>query len=117
MSDRPGPTERYDGTLTVRILREKQKTVRLQCSSYDEAIQTVKQHREVATAIKIENRDREVVFDSARMDIDDWTTEWKKAKRRFSADVEAHDCPYDNIACVADDLCTQCQIDRVQNRA
>lgn len=38
------------------------------------------------------------------------------AKRRLSLDVEEYDCPYDNVACFADDLCVQCEIDNVQNQ-
>jgi hypothetical protein len=50
------------------------------------------------------------------MAVDDWVTESRKAKRRLSVDVEVHDCPHDNVACGADDRCTQCQIDTVRNQ-
>lgn len=49
------------------------------------------------------------------MRIEEWAVEWEHAKRRLSVDVEEYDCPYDNIACVADDLCVQCKMDKVQN--
>jgi hypothetical protein len=116
MSNRLEPTQTYDGRLTVRVLRETEETLTLRCSSYEEAIRTVKEYQDTAVAVKIEERDDEVVFDSARMAIDDWVVEWRKAKRRLSVDVEAHDCPHDNVACVADDRCTQCQIDTVQGQ-
>ncbi len=66
--------------------------------------------------VKIENRDDDIVFNSEEMDIEAWEIEWKNAKRRLSVDIPDHDCPYDEISCFADDLCTQCQIDKVQDQ-
>jgi hypothetical protein len=68
------------------------------------------------TVSTIVARDGEVVFDSAEMNIDDWETEWQHAKRRLSVDIEEHECSYDNVACVADDLCVKCKIDKVQTQ-
>jgi hypothetical protein len=110
------PSEGYDGSITVHVLRDKNRNEKVRCSSYQEAINTVKRMNESAVATKIEGRDGEFVFTSDEMDIEDWETEWKKQKRRLSFDIEAHECPYDNVACVADDLCVQCGIDKVQRQ-
>jgi len=50
------------------------------------------------------------------MDIDDWETELKHAKRRLSVDVEEYDWPYENVACFAANLCVQCKMVNVQNQ-
>lgn len=110
------PTEEYDGTITVHVLMDKEERERIRCSSYEEAIETVKRKEESATVTKIEDRDERIVFASDEMDIRDWEVEWKKAKRRLSVNVEAHDCPYDNKACFSDDLCVRCKMDKVQNQ-
>jgi len=114
MADGLEPTERYDGTVTVHILSDDERTERKTCSSYEAAIDLVKRHRKSATAIKIEDRDGEIVFTSAEMDIEQWEIQWKHAKRRLSVDADEHECPYDNVACFEDDLCVQCQMDQVQ---
>lgn len=108
------PTEEYDGSLTVRLLDDQSGTETVRCESYEDAIAVVKANHESVTVAKIVDRDGDVVFTSAEMAIDDWEREWEHAKRRLSVDVEEYDCPYDNIACFADDLCVDCQIDRVQ---
>ncbi|MFC4541425.1 hypothetical protein ACFO5R_05735 [Halosolutus amylolyticus] len=110
------PTESYDGRITVLVLEDEGRRERIRCSSYEAAIETAKEAAPSATAVKIVDRDDEVVFTSAEMDIDDWASEWRHAKRRLSVDVEAYDCPYDSVGCFADDRCVQCQIDRVQEQ-
>ena len=110
------PTEEYDGSITVRLLDDNSRTEEIRCSSYYDAIDVVKEHQYAVTAAKIIDRDGDVVFTSADMDIDDWEVEWEHAKRRLSVNVEEYDCPYDNVACFADDLCVQCKIDKVQNQ-
>ncbi|MGQ3411638.1 hypothetical protein ACT4ML_05185 [Natrinema sp. LN54] len=110
------PTEEYDGSIVVRLLDDQSGTERVRCPSYEDAIAVVKEHHRSVTVAKIVDRDGDIVFTSAGMDIDDWETEWEHAKRRLSVDVEEYDCPYDNIACVADDHCIQCQIDAVQEQ-
>jgi hypothetical protein len=116
MPDRPEPTQTYDGRLTARVLRETEETLTTRCSSHDAAIRKVRQCEDAAVAVKMEDRNDEVVFNSTQMAVDDWVTESRKAKRRLSVDVEVHDCPHDNVACGADDRCTQCQIDTVRNQ-
>jgi len=116
MSNDSEPTESYDGSLTVRLLDDDEGREDVQCSSYNEAIEVVKDNRYSTTVVKIIDRDGDVVFNSVDMDINDWETEWKHAKRRLSVEVEEYDCPYDNVACFADDLCVQCKMDEVQNQ-
>lgn len=110
------PTEEYDGSITVRLLNDRDDTENLRCSSYEEAIGRVKEHRDSVTVAKIIDRDDAVVFTSADMSIDDWERAWKRARRRLSVHVEAYDCPYDSISCFADDLCVQCKIDKVRDQ-
>ncbi|RBI60025.1 hypothetical protein DMJ13_20285 [halophilic archaeon] len=114
MGDGMVPTEEYDDRIRVVVLNDKQGRQTISCASYPEAIAVVKDKQPAATAVKIENRDGEIVFTSDEMDIHEWEQEWKRAKRRLSVDVEKRECPYDNTACFADDLCVQCQIDQVQ---
>lgn len=45
------------------------------------------------------------------------TVRWNHARRRLSVDVEGRECPYDNVACVADDRCIECQMDAVQRES
>ena len=110
------PTEEYDGSITVRLLDDDAGTETARCSSYEEAIELVKAREHAVTVAKIVDREGSVVFTSAEMDIDDWERVWKREKRRQSVQVEAYDCPYDSVACFADDLCVRCQIDRVQEQ-
>ena len=116
MPDDHEPTETYDGSLTVRLLDDDTGRDEVTCSSYKEAIEVVRENRYSTTVVKIIDREGDVVFDSVDMDIDDWESEWKHAKRRLSVEVEEYDCPYDNVACFADDLCVQCKMDKVQNQ-
>jgi len=102
------PTEEYDGTITAHVLKDSGDHERIQCSSYKNAIERVKQHQSEATAVKIEDRDDEIVFTSAEMDIRNWEREWKHAKRRLTTDVEERECPYNSPSCFADDLCGRC---------
>jgi hypothetical protein len=110
------PSEEYDGSITVHVLRDKSENVAVRCSSYREAIESIKRMNKSAVATKIEDRDGEFVFRSDQMDIDEWETEWEKQKRRLSFDPDAHECPYENVACVVDDLCVQCGMDKVQRQ-
>lgn len=116
MNDGTKPTEEYDGTITVRLLSDGGGPEDIPCSSYTEAIRVVREAHESVPAAKIIDRDGDVVFTSGEMDIDDWEVEWKRAKRRLSVDIEAYDCPYDGVACFADDRCVQCTMDEVQNQ-
>lgn len=110
------PTEEYDGSITVRLLDDESGTEDIRCSSYEEAIELVKVNQHSVTVAKIVGRDDAVVFTSAEMEIDDWESMWKQEKRRMSVHVEAYDCPYDSVGCFADDLCVQCQIDKVRDQ-
>ena len=114
MSDGLEPTEEYDGTITVHLLDDSGDHERIRCSSYENAIDLVKHRQSDATVVKIEDRDDEIVFTSAEMDIRDWEREWKHAKRRLAANLEERACPYDSPSCFADDLCVRCQMDTVQ---
>ena len=116
MVDSMEPTETYDGRIRVYVLRDTQDNEQIPCSSFIEAISVVKDKRETATVTKIVDRDDEVVFSSANVDIETWERVWKHEKRRLSVNVEEYDCPYDDIACFADDLCVQCKMDKLQNR-
>lgn len=110
------PTEAYDGSITVYLADDSGDRDQIKCASYEEAISVVKDNQYSTTVITIAGRDGDIVFDSADMNIDDWEIEWKHAKRRLSVDVEEYDCPYDNVACFADDLCVQCKMDKIQNQ-
>lgn len=116
MADGLDPTEEYDGSIRVRLLDDDTGTDVIQCASYYEAIDVVKEHQHAVTAVKIIDRDDNVVFTSADMRIENWEAEWEHAKRQLSVDVEEYDCPYDNVACFADDLCVQCKMDKVQDQ-
>jgi hypothetical protein len=111
------PTETTDRHITVIVLRDSGTHDRIDCTSFEEAIDIVKDRSESATVTKIETRDEEIVFSSEEMDIDDWENEWRHAKRRLSVDVEDHTCPYDNIGCLSDDLCVQCKMDAVRQNS
>lgn len=110
------PTETIDSQITVVILDDPNRRERRRCQSYADAIAVVKAEVAPETVTKIENRDGDVVFTSEEMAIEDWESQWEREKRRLSVDVEAHDCPYNTISCVADDLCVRCKMDAVQNR-
>ena len=116
MTDGLDPTEEYDGSITVRLLDDTAETRQIRCDSYSEAINAVREHQHVVTVAKIIDRDGDVVFTSAEMDIGDWEVEWEHAKRRLSVTVDEYECPYDSVACFADDLCVQCKMDKVQNQ-
>lgn len=109
------PTEGYDGRITVRLLDDEDGTEAVACSSFEKAIEIVKENRHSVTATKIIDRDGDVVFTSANTDIDTWEKVWKDQLRSLSVEVEEYDCPYDDIACFADDLCVQCKMDKLQN--
>jgi hypothetical protein len=75
MTHKLKPFEEYDGSITVQVLRDKEKPERIRCSSYEEAIETVKEKVESATVVKIVDRDNQIVFKSDEMDIQDWEVE------------------------------------------
>lgn len=110
------PTESYDGSITVIELDDDGARDRTRCSSYEDAITLVKEKQSSTTVVKMEDRDGEIVFSSAKTDIRQWERTWRNEKRRLSVDVEERDCPYDSVACFADDLCVQCEMDEVQGR-
>lgn len=116
MTDALEPAESYDGSIAVVALDDDGGRDRSRCSSYEDAIALVKKQQSSATVVKIEDRNGKVVFSSAKTDIRQWERTWKREKRRLSVDVEERACPYDNVACFADDLCVQCQMDEVQRR-
>lgn len=116
MSEGLEPTEEYDGTITVHVLTDEESSERIECHSYREAIDLVKERQSGATAVKIGDRDDEIVFTSREMEIEDWETQWRHEKRRLSVDVEERECPHENTNCFADDLCVQCKMDEVQDR-
>ncbi|RZV08061.1 hypothetical protein BDK88_3023 [Natrinema hispanicum] len=111
------PTEVYDGSITVRLLDDRTGTETVACSSYEEAIEVVKENQQSVTVAKISNRNTDVVFTSPDMDIDDWESIWHREKLRQSANGDEYDCPYDSVSCFADDLCVQCEIDKVQRQS
>lgn len=115
MTDRLAPTEEYDGRIRVKLLDDHAKKSVIPCSSYTKAISLVKEHQHDVTTAKIVNREQEVVFSSADMDIEVWESIWKNEKRRQSVNVEERECPYDSISCFFDDLCVQCKMDKLQN--
>lgn len=110
------PSEEYDGSITVHVLKDKKGKEKIRCSSYQEAIKTVRRKNESTVATKMEDRDGDIVFTSDEMDIEDWVAEWENQKRSLSVNVEAHECPYDNVACIADDLCVKCKMNKVQGQ-
>lgn len=116
MTDEHEPAETIETDIAVVLLSDEAGRERIQCGSYRAAIDTVKRELSESTTAKIESRDDEIVFTSAEMDVEDWENEWERAKRRQSVDVEEYDCPYDSVGCVADDLCVQCKMDRLQGQ-
>lgn len=109
------PTESIDNEITVLVL-ESPGQERLPCSSFSEAIATVKRKTKPGRVLKIEDQDEEIVLNSELMDIEDCENEWNVAKRRLGVDMEEHDCQYNNAGCVADDLCPQCKMDKIQRQ-
>lgn len=87
--------------------------VEIPCSSYTEAIDLVKEHQHDVTVAKIVDRDGDVVFTSADMEIEVWESIWNQEKRREAISVEERACPYDSISCFPDDLCVQCEMDKI----
>lgn len=110
------PTEEYDGAVTVRTFDDDGGREQIRCRSYEDAIDVAKEARTSSDVVEIVGSDGDLVFDSAEMKLEDWEVEWKNEKRRLAVDVERHECPYDNRACFADDLCVRCQIDKVQDK-
>ena len=111
------PTEEYDGRITVRLLDDDAGAESVRCSSYERAIQVVRDAVDSVTVAKIVDRDGDVVFSSAEVDVDTWERVWDRERRRLSVTVEEYDCPYDDISCFADDLCVRCAMDEVRDGA
>lgn len=109
------PTERTGRPVSVILLRDSGRQ-RIEHATYTEAIETIKTESGAETVAKLEAEDGEIVFRSDEMNIEDWANEWKRAKRRLSVDVEERECPYENVGCIADDLCIQCQMDTVEEQ-
>lgn len=110
------PTERTGRPVSVILLRDGGRE-RIDLATYSEAIETIKAAVDDDTVAKLEAEDGEIVFRSDEMDIEHWENEWKRAKRRASVDVEERECPYENVGCIADDRCVQCQMDEVQKQS
>lgn len=117
MTNGLSPTESYDGRIVVRLLEDTGEAEIIHCSSYEEAIEVIKENQYSVTVAKIINRDDEVVFTTEDMEIDVWESVWRKQKRQLSVSTEDYQCPYDNISCFRDDLCVQCKMDKQQNQA
>lgn len=115
MADDHVPTERTGRPVSVVLLRDDRRE-RIDHATYREAIETIKTEGEQADVAKLETEDGEIVFRSDEMNIEDWENEWKRARRRASVDVEEWECPYENVGCIADDRCIQCQMDRVKEQ-
>jgi hypothetical protein len=117
MSPALDPTETTDREITVVVIGDQVGRNRIGCSSYEVAIDVVKDELSPGVVAKIENREGDIVFTSAEMSIDDWEVEWRQQKRQLSVDTEDHECPYDSVGCVFDDLCVKCKMDKMQNQA
>ncbi len=72
MTDPMDPNESYDGRTRVHLLRDAGENEVIPCSSFTEAIEVVKEKRSYATVTKIVDRDDDVVFSSADVDIETW---------------------------------------------
>lgn len=110
------PTEETDGRITVRLLRDAGENRVIRCGSYEAAIETVRERADAVAAAKIVDRDGDVVFTSAEMDVDAWERDWERQKRHLSVSVDERECPYDDRACFADDPCVRCELDAMQAR-
>ncbi|MDG5760262.1 hypothetical protein QA600_13035 [Natronococcus sp. A-GB1] len=104
------PTEETDGSVIVRLLDDGDETRTIRCDSYADAIEVVTDRQRSVTAAKILDRDENVVFTSAEMEIEVWEAAWEDAKRELSVDVDESDCPYENGACFPGDRCVRCQL-------
>ena len=111
-----GAAETSDGRPTVAILRDEGPSDRQKCSSYSDAIAVVRAKQATATAVKIIDRDGDIVFTTATMEIDEWERIWREEMSRTHTEIPINDCPYDDIACVGDDLCGQCEINAFRER-
>ena len=116
MTNGLSPTESYDGRIVVRLLEDTGEAEIIHCSSYEEAIEVIKENQYSVTVAKIIDRDDEVVFSSEDMEIDVWESVWRKQKKQLSASTDKYECPYDNVSCFRDDLCVQCKMDKQQNQ-
>lgn len=115
MSGELEPTETYDGRITVQLLNDTADNEAISCSSYEDAIDVVKENQHAVTAAKIVSSNGNVVFSSADAEIDVWESIWRNEKRRLSVEIEEHDCPYDSLSCFNDDLCVECQMDHTRD--
>lgn len=108
------PTETIERAVTLVLLDDEGTRERRRLASYRDAIDAVRETESTTTVVKIESEDGEVVFNSAEMNIEDWESEWERAKQSLSVDVDEYECPYDNVGCFGDDLCVQCKMDSLQ---
>lgn len=107
------PTETTERTITATLFaRRSVETV--DCGSVEEAIETVQASDAEETKILLND---EVVYHSeVNGDIETWEREFRRQKRKRSAETTAWDCPHDTEYCYEDDRCIDCQIDRAAGR-
>jgi hypothetical protein len=111
------PTETVDRGIRVHILRDDNRE-RIDVSSVDEAISTVKRSlKNPAVARKIEV-DGEILYHSERNgDIKEWERAYKRARTTMGTTESVYECPYDNPGCYENDYCIECQMDRAADSA
>lgn len=107
------PTESTD-LITVVVLEEKRGRERIDCGSYEHAIETARDNLSTQNVVKIESKEGEIMYSSERMNLDEWEKHWRMEKKRALVEGDDRECPYGNSACFEDDLCVECKIDKVQ---
>jgi hypothetical protein len=107
------PTESTE-SVTVVVLGETGKRNRINCDSYEHAIETARQKISPKKVVKIESRDGEIMYSSQKMNLDEWEKHWRMEKKRAITEGDDRECPYGNVACFEDDICVECKMDRVQ---
>jgi hypothetical protein len=107
------PTESTD-PITVVVLEEGGGRNRIDCGSYEQAIDRTREEMSPKNAVKIESRDGEIMYSSRRMNLDEWEKHWRREKKRAFVEGDERECPYGNTACFDHDLCVQCKINKVQ---
>ena len=112
MSDH-SPTESTN-PITVVVLEEGGGRDRIDCSSYEQAIDKTRERLSQRNVVKIESRDSEIVYSSQKMNLDEWEKHWRMEKKRAFVEGDDRECPYGNTVCFDHNLCVQCKIDKVQ---
>jgi len=110
------PSEITDNHISVIVRRDSNATESIDCRSYEEAIDVVKDRVSSTTIVKIEAPDGETVFSSVNEHIEDWERGFERAKTQASMDFEEHECSYNNAGCMAGQLCGQCKMDKVRDQ-